>query len=282
MYSGSHMAKKELLEKTTRPFSKYTNFPVIIGLSLFALALIELVTDSNFFYSSGLVHLFPVLLVLFIIINLVISYPFKDKLLKGFLHIHLFGLAWFGVIHIYEYIQSSNIYAKSDLLDMSVVLGYLFWIVLTIQANERCYGIIQKTGTMLKKILRISTLVLIGIAIVITATSNGLAEETIETLSLASVGLVWIFGVAAIFSYSRLKRTIPIFRGFSTYLTVAVLLVMLAAGFEFLEPTGLLLRFGILDAQVVYLSNAVFLAALSALGIGFGRLVKLPGVYKDL
>jgi len=136
----------------------------------------------------------------------------------------------------------------------------------------------------INRYINVPVIVGLNIPIIVLAktTGGGLNKNIIEILESLSVAFVWIFGITVIFSYVRLGRALPLLKGFATYLMLAAGLIMLAAGFEFLESTGILLPLAIPHVQVIYFAHFAFFGALSTIILGFGKLAEPTGIYKDL
>lgn len=105
-----------------------------------------------------------------------------------------------------------------------------------------------------------------------------IVEESVPAILIASIG----FGVAGIVNMLKIRKIMPVFMEYSYYAIPASVLIIIATFSEYFESSRILENFGVSETQILYITHFLLYGAISLLLVGFGKLKKPMGIYKDM
>jgi hypothetical protein len=254
---------------------------VLILLNLAIIKAAEFVGGGKFFAETGLIHGIVLVFVFLILARIFSEYAFGDYILKGFLKIQMAFFLFLGFVHIYEYLGVDVLVIKDSVVELSVTLFYLLWLIGNLIALEFVFRIYEKKS-FLKNSIFAGGFVLVSVGIIALHAFSGLVEELPSWTSDAILLAVVVLGVYSSLRILKIKEIMPIFNNFAIYTVPAIALVVLATFSEYSESVGFLSRFNISPTQNLYLSHFIIYAALSLLLIGFGKLKQPTGIYSEM
>ncbi len=265
---------------TTLFFDKLLNW-IAIALVISIILSAELVGGGTFFAETGLIHAVVLVFVALIVLRIFSKYAFEDYMLKGFLKIQMVFLLFLGLTHVYEYVGLNVIPFNDPVVEFSVTIFYLVWIIGNVLALEFICRIYKKRTYIITVLLYLLMAVAIVGAIFLHI-FHGAVEYMPMWVPVLVLGAVVVLGIVGIVQIFRLNNIMPIFNIFSLYAVPAVVFVVFAAFSEYSEATGFLGNYGVSDTQGLYLSHFTIYIALALLFVAFGKLKRPDGIYKEI
>ena len=264
-----------MLEKAEKFLNIYTL--LIVNLAIIAAA--ELIGGGRYFYDTGLIHLIGIVFGGLVIYRIFTRYYFQDQFFKKLLKLSLISFAVLAATHIFEYLWMMFLPLKQGVAEAGVIGFYFASLLFLVAGLEFVLRVAQQKPDINLRLPAVIMLLVVISSIVFMAGDTPIFEKNIEVFIYVYLVLTAILGLFAINTSLKIKKVLPLFKGFINYLMLGIIFIVVASLFEFSE----LFKFTLInEIQISYLAHFAIYFALSFMFLGFGKLFNLEGLYKDI
>ena len=258
---------------------KFLNIYTLLIINLAIIAAAELIGGGRYFHDTGLIHLIGIVFEGLVIYRIFTRYYFQDQFFKKLLKLSLISFAVLTTIHIFEYLWMMFLPLKHEIMGVGVVGLYSASLLFLVAGLEFVLRVAQQKKDINLRLPAIILLLVVIFSIIFMTGGALITEESTKTFFGAYLVLITILGIFAINTSLKIKRVLPLFKGFINYLMLGIIFIVVASLFEFSE----LFKFTLInEIQISYLAHFVIYFALSFMFLGFGKLFNLEGLYKDI
>lgn len=263
-------------------FDRLINSKLLLALAaLFVLTIAaELISGIAFFPDSGMIHATVAVFVVLIVVRILSDYAYRDPILKTFSKIQVGFFLFLGIIHLYEFLGHSVFMMQQEIVHVSVLVAYLFWLLGNLAALEFVLRTYYRKSTFWASLTYVLLLLIAGLLIWLNLYSSAIVVAP-QWLPLAAfVGTV-LLAILASTALWKLKKIMPIFNKFAYYTIPGMVLVVFASLFQYTESMVLSVQTGMAPTNDMYLSHFAIFAALCLLLIAVGKFKRPTGIYAE-
>jgi len=181
----------------------------------------------------------------------------------------------------FEFLMIKFSSINHSLIDFSVVLSYALWFLSIILIND----FIIKTYTSQKKrttLTNYAKVLIVLIVLILLSTSLFYKDSAHFYIIILFLGIIIVLALKAILQFTQIGNKMPaIFKSFTKYIIVGIILILFSAFFEFFETIEIINNLT-LKTQITLITHFFFYAGLSMFIVSFEKLYNLQGIYKDI
>lgn len=264
-----------MLEKAGKFLNIYTLF--IVNLAVIAAA--EFVGGGRYFYDTGLIHLIEVVFAGLVILRILNRYYLQDVFFKKFLKLSLMAFAVLTITHVFEYLWIKFSSLNQVVVETGVVGLYFASFLFLIAGLDFVLRIARRKPDINLGLPSIILFLVVVFSIVFMAGGAPILGENIKAFLYVYLALVAALGIFAIAMSLKIKKVLPLLKGFVNYLIPGIIFIIIASLLESLE----ILEFSTInEIQTTYFAHFAIYFALSFMFLGFGKLLSLGGIYEDI
>lgn len=264
-----------MLEKAEKFLNIYTL--LIVNLAIIAAA--ELIGGSRYFYDTGLIRLIGIIFIGLVVYRIFTHYYFRDQFFKKFLKLSLIVFTMLAATQIFEYLWIKLLPLKQGMAETGVIGLYFASLLFLVAGLEFILRVAQRKPDINLRLPAIILLLAVVFSIVFMAGGAPIFGKNIEIFIYVCLVLTAILGIFAINMSLKIRKTLPLFKGFINYLIPGIIFIVMASLFKFFGIFKFLL---INEIQISYLAHFAIYFALSFMFLGFGKLLNLGGIYEDI
>ncbi len=236
---------------------------------------------GHYFFDAGIIHIIAILFIILVVFRAIYHYYTYDPALEKFVHASVAAAFVFSAAHLVEFVGTYVFHQYNDAVYANVANFYMISLFLFMIGASYVLGINARWTKTIKVISLAAIFFFTALIIVL------FFNEKLATLSAGSI-LPYVYvvaGLAAVYillyEMFKIKKTIPLTKGFINYLMAGMAFIIVAGLIDILYDV-LMKLLNMPEYISVYLGHFAFYIALSFIFLAFRELSYLGGVYEDV